>query len=86
MTIRTQLKAGGITRNHNEALQVRTSLKAGGWNNHNEALRRDSYPLAISMRRQPRTTGRKGRPARTTRGTRWPACWASGARPQSLLG
>jgi hypothetical protein len=59
MTIRTQLNAGGITRNHNEALQVRTSLKAGGWSNHNEALRLDSYPPAISMRRQPRTTGRK---------------------------
>ena len=40
MTIRTQLKAGGISINHNEALQVRTTLKAGaaGLNNHNEAL------------------------------------------------
>ncbi len=42
MTIRTQLKAGGMgTTNHNEALQVRSTLKAGGINstNHNEALR-----------------------------------------------
>jgi hypothetical protein len=39
MTIRTQLKAGGLLRNHNEALKVRTALKAGGENlNHNEAL------------------------------------------------
>ena len=41
MTIRTQLKAGGVALNHNEALQVRTTLKAGrpyGFN-HNEALR-----------------------------------------------
>jgi hypothetical protein len=30
MTIRTQLKAGRIVNNHNEALQVRTALKAGG--------------------------------------------------------
>ena len=31
MTIKTQLKAGGInTTNHNEALHVRTTLKAGG--------------------------------------------------------
>jgi hypothetical protein len=41
MTIRTQLKAGRIALNHNEALQVRSALKAGepGHNlNHNEAL------------------------------------------------
>jgi hypothetical protein len=41
MTIRTQLKAGGISStNHNEALQVRSTLRAGGINlgNHNEAL------------------------------------------------
>jgi hypothetical protein len=39
MTIKTQLKAGGISINHNEALQVRTALKAGGKSlNHNEAL------------------------------------------------
>ena len=29
MKIRTQLKAGGIIANHNEPLQVRTTLKAG---------------------------------------------------------
>jgi hypothetical protein len=40
MKIRTQLKAGGInSTNHNEALQVRTALKAGKIAmNHNEAL------------------------------------------------
>jgi hypothetical protein len=30
MKIRTQLKAGGITGNHNEALGVRSTVKAGG--------------------------------------------------------
>jgi hypothetical protein len=42
MTIKTQLKAGTLTSNHNEALQVRSALKAGTrgiWENHNEALR-----------------------------------------------
>jgi hypothetical protein len=29
MTIRTQLKAGGLNQNHSEALQVRSALKAG---------------------------------------------------------
>jgi hypothetical protein len=29
MTIRTNLKAGGRTWNHNETLRVRTDLKAG---------------------------------------------------------
>jgi hypothetical protein len=29
MTIRTELKAGGIVANHNETLQTRTGLKAG---------------------------------------------------------
>lgn len=42
MTIRTQLKAGGASLNHHEALQVRTALKAGRINmrgdNHNETL------------------------------------------------
>jgi hypothetical protein len=41
MTTRTQLKAGKLTVNHNEA------------------LRRASDQPAISMRRQPRPTGRK---------------------------
>jgi len=60
MTIRTRLKAGLIAANHNEALQVHSALKAGGrkMTNHNEELRRDSYPPAILMRRQPRTTSR----------------------------
>jgi hypothetical protein len=41
MKIRTQLKAGGTSLNHNEVLQVRTALKAGGLSstNHNESLR-----------------------------------------------
>jgi hypothetical protein len=42
MTIRTQLKAGGIRlSNHNEALQVRSALKAGRKaliSNHSEIL------------------------------------------------
>ena len=79
MTIRTALKAGGFTENHNEVLQVRSALKAGGVEGqhnealrvrstikaggvdgqHNEALRRDSDRPVISMRREPRTTGRK---------------------------
>jgi hypothetical protein len=29
MNIRTNLKAGGIWQNHNEALRVKTDLKAG---------------------------------------------------------
>ena len=38
MTMRTQLNAGKVA--HNEALQVRSALKAGlGGQNHNEALR-----------------------------------------------
>jgi hypothetical protein len=46
MRIRTELKAGKLAGNHNDAmtvrtsLRVRTTLKAGGHNlNHNEALR-----------------------------------------------
>jgi hypothetical protein len=48
MRIRTHLRAGGIWENHNEALKVRTALKAGiegapgpggiRLGNHNEAL------------------------------------------------
>jgi len=39
MTIRTQVKAGGVEAQHNEALQVRSAVKAGaGYLNHNEAL------------------------------------------------
>jgi len=58
MTIRTQVKAGGVEAQHNEALQVRSAVKAGaGYLNHNEALRTGSP--AIAMLRQPRTTSRK---------------------------
>ena len=41
MTIKTDVKAGGIGANHNEALAVRSSVKAGGIGfNHNETVRR----------------------------------------------
>jgi hypothetical protein len=60
MTIRTQLKAGGLTANHSDALQVRSALKAGKLgSNHNETSRRETEQPAISMRRQIRTTGSK---------------------------
>ena len=67
MTIRTQLKAGGIVANHSEALQVRTALKAGGLNlNHTESLRvrssvkkLDAAANIVWMRREPLTTSRK---------------------------
>jgi hypothetical protein len=60
LQVRSTLKAGGVSLNHNEALQVRSSLKAGGKSlNHNEALRRGLERPTISMRRQPRATGRK---------------------------
>ena len=40
MKIRTQLKAGAWSSNHNEALRVRTAIKSGGKSlNHSEALR-----------------------------------------------
>ena len=40
MTIRTQLKAGKLTANHNQVLQVRSAIKAGKLaTNHNESLR-----------------------------------------------
>ena len=49
MKTRTDVKAGGLNQNHNEALvretrktkgiKVKTSVKAGGvWGNHNETL------------------------------------------------
>ena len=39
MTTRTQLKAGKIVLNHNGALQVRSTIRAGGEKlNHNEQL------------------------------------------------
>ena len=53
MTIRTQLKAGGVSINHNETLKVRSALKAGGLSttNHNEALRREPDRQAITAER-----------------------------------
>jgi hypothetical protein len=60
MKIRTQLKAGGISINHNDALRVRSTLKAGGRRiNHNETLVRASDRPMVSMRRQPLTASRK---------------------------
>ena len=43
MTIKTNVKAGGLTTyNHNETLAVRSDVKAGGLSsfNHNESFRR----------------------------------------------
>lgn len=60
MTIRTQLKAGGRKLgNHNEALRVRSTMKAGRLaTNHNEPLRA-AERQAVSMRRELVTTTRK---------------------------
>lgn len=58
MTIRTQLKAGGMP-NHNEALRVRSTIKAGGVEaQHNETLQR-AADRQVSMRRELATTTRK---------------------------
>ena len=60
MKIRTQLKAGGLTPNHNEALRVRASVKAGGWiNNHNEALQVRTGLQGGKLRKQIVTTSPK---------------------------
>jgi hypothetical protein len=41
MTIKTNVKAGGINVQHNETLAVRSNVKAGGLPlNHNETFRR----------------------------------------------
>jgi hypothetical protein len=41
MTIKTNVKAGGASWNHNETLAVRSDVKAGGIGfNHNESFRR----------------------------------------------
>ena len=70
MRIRTQVRAGWgtgdgeggggrLASNHNEALKIRSTVKAGGSQlNHSETLRTGSAP-AIAMLRQPRTTSRK---------------------------
>jgi hypothetical protein len=63
MKIRTQLKAGGLSStNHNEALAVRTALKAGGVSlNHNETQQTRSGLKAgrINLRAAVQTTSRK---------------------------
>jgi hypothetical protein len=41
MTIKTNIKAGGVKINHNETLAVRSNVKAGGLSvQHNESFRR----------------------------------------------
>lgn len=41
MTVKTNVKAGRMTANHNETLVVRSDVKAGRiTGNHNESLRR----------------------------------------------
>jgi len=41
MRVRTNVKAGGISGNHNQSLlQVKTGVKAGGSMNHNQSLLR----------------------------------------------
>ena len=41
MTIKTNIKSGGIGLNHNETLAVRSNVQAGGIGlNHNESVRR----------------------------------------------
>jgi hypothetical protein len=41
MTIKTNVKAGALTTNHNETLAVRSAVKAGALlSNHNESFRR----------------------------------------------
>jgi hypothetical protein len=41
LVVRSDIKAGRITANHNETLVVRSSVKAGGREiNHNESFRR----------------------------------------------
>ena len=61
MTIRTQLKAGGRKlTNHNKALRVRSTIKAGGVEaQHNEKLELASDRPAVAMRRQILTASRK---------------------------
>ena len=69
MTIRTQLKAGKMSANHNEALQVRSGLEAGKiLRNHNETL-------------QVRTGLQGGK----KRSLRWfaPGCWPASALAES---
>jgi hypothetical protein len=40
LAIKTSIKAGGLTTNHNRSgLAVRSAVKAGGLTNHNRTLR-----------------------------------------------
>ena len=61
MKIRTTVKAGGISLNHNEGLRVRTALKAGRISlNHNEGLRVRSTLKAGALKRALRTSASEG--------------------------
>ena len=41
MKVRTHVKAGTVTGNHNQTLKVRTGVKAGGLSsNHNQTVAR----------------------------------------------
>jgi hypothetical protein len=61
MRIRTELKAGGWTNNHSEALAVRSALKAGrrASINHSEALQTRTGLKAGKLRRAVQITARK---------------------------
>jgi hypothetical protein len=62
MRIRTELKAGGWTHNHSEALAVRSALKAGRRAisiNHSEALQTRTGLKAGKLRRAVQITSRK---------------------------
>ena len=53
MKIKTQLKAGGYSLNHNDALHLRSGLQAGGWTqNHHETLKvRTNLTAGITCRK-----------------------------------
>jgi hypothetical protein len=63
LRVRSTIKAGGSSMQHNEALRVRSSVKAGkagGWDaNHSEALRVHSTIKAGGMNMQHNETLRR---------------------------
>jgi hypothetical protein len=44
MKIKSNIKAGGLSTNHNQTtargLKVKSGVKAGGWDNHNQTVSR----------------------------------------------